>query len=101
MNILGSCERILKTPKPLALPILLKQLLILYCLSLPIEMVDALKWWTILIIIIIISILFGFDKIGSELGKFLIPYSLFLIPYSFCFYLNLLFITTVIFWSHL
>lgn len=93
MNILGSCERILKTPKPLALPILLKQLLILYCLSLPIEMVDALKWWTIPIIIIIISILFGFDKIGSELGKFLIPYSLFLLLlfkspfYNYCHFL--------------
>ena len=67
VNILGGCERILKTPTPLALPILLKQLLILYCLSLPIEMVDTLKWWTVPIIIVITSILFGIEEIGSEL----------------------------------
>ena len=67
VNILGGCERILKTPTPLALPILLKQLLILYCLSLPIEMVNTLKWWTVPIIIVITSILFGIEEIGSEL----------------------------------
>lgn len=67
VNILGGCERILKTPTPLALPILLKQLLILYCLSLPIEMVDTLKWWTVPIIIVITLILFGIEEIGSEL----------------------------------
>lgn len=67
VNILGGCERILKTPTPLALSIFLKQLLILYCLSLPIEMVDVLKWWTVPVVIVITSILFGIDEIGSEL----------------------------------
>lgn len=67
VNILGGCERILKTPTPLALPILLKQLLILYCLSLPIEMVDTLKWLTVPIIVVITSILFGIEEISSEL----------------------------------
>ncbi|NJP22599.1 MAG: hypothetical protein HC763_30405 [Hydrococcus sp. CRU_1_1] len=32
INILGGCERILKTPAPLAYSIFLKQMLIIYCL---------------------------------------------------------------------
>ncbi len=67
VDTLGGCERILKTPTPLAISILLKQLLILYCLSLPIEMVDTLKWWTVPTIAVITLILFGIEDIGSEL----------------------------------
>ncbi len=67
VDILGGCERILKTPTPLAISILLKQLLVLYFLSLPIEMVDSLKWWTVPVIAVISIVLFGIEDIGSEL----------------------------------
>ena len=46
---LGTCERILKTPMPLAYAIHLKQLLLLYCFLLPFQIVDDLHWWTGLI----------------------------------------------------
>jgi putative membrane protein len=44
VDILGGCERILKTPIPLAYAIHLKQLLLLYCLLLPFQMVAQLGW---------------------------------------------------------
>lgn len=64
---MGGCERILKTPTPLAISILLKQMLVLYFLSLPIEMIETLKWWTVPAIAIISLIFFGIEDIGSEL----------------------------------
>src|SRR3569832_1484794 len=42
VDVLGSCERILKTPIPLAYAIHLKQMLLIYCLSLPLPMVSDL-----------------------------------------------------------
>lgn len=43
VDVAGICERILKTPIPLAYSIHLKQLLMIYCLSLPFQMVAELQ----------------------------------------------------------
>lgn len=67
VNILGGCERILKTPAPLAYSIFLKQLLIIYCLVFPIGLVNSLNWWTAPITTLMSLILFGIEEIGSEL----------------------------------
>lgn len=67
VDILGGCERILKTPMPLIYSIYLKQLLVIYCLVLPIELVSGLDWWTIPVTAFISFILFGLEEIGSEL----------------------------------
>jgi putative membrane protein len=67
VNVLGGCERILKTPIPLAYSIHLKQLLLLYCLALPFQMVDALEWWTALIVALISFAVFGIEAIGIEI----------------------------------
>ncbi len=64
---LGSCERILKTPMPLAYAIHLKQLLLLYCLLLPFQMVESLGWWTGLISALVSFTLFGIEAIGLEI----------------------------------
>ncbi|MEA5599103.1 bestrophin family protein [Rivularia sp. UHCC 0363] len=64
---LGACERILKTPIPLAYTIHLKQLLILYCLLLPFQLVDSLGWMTGIITAIISFTLFGIEAIGLEI----------------------------------
>jgi ion channel-forming bestrophin family protein len=64
---LGGCERILKTPMPLAYAIHLKQLLLLYCLSLPFQMVGNLVWWTCPVVILISFTLFGIEEIGIEI----------------------------------
>lgn len=67
VDILGGCERILKTPAPIAYSLFLKQLLIIYCLILPIELVVHFHFWTIFIMAAFSFILFGIEEIGSEL----------------------------------
>lgn len=64
---LGACERILKTPIPLAYAIHLKQLLLIYCLSLPFQMVKDLTWWTGIAVALISFTLFGIEEIGIEI----------------------------------
>lgn len=64
---LGACERILKTPMPLAYSIHLKQLLLLYCVLLPFQMVESLGWWTGLITGLVSFTLFGIEAIGLEI----------------------------------
>ncbi|MDZ8189645.1 MAG: bestrophin family ion channel [Nostoc sp. ChiSLP02] len=64
---LGACERILKTPMPLAYAIHLKQLLVLYCLLLPFQIVSSLGWWTGLISALVGFTLFGIEAIGLEI----------------------------------
>lgn len=64
---LGACERILRTPMPLAYAIHLKQLLSLYCLLLPFQMVQSLGWWTGLISALVSFTLFGIEAIGLEI----------------------------------
>lgn len=67
VNSLGGCERILKTPIPLAYAIHLKQLLLLYCLTLPFQFVDSLSWWTGIVTALISFSLFGIEEIGIEI----------------------------------
>ncbi len=67
VDALGACERILKTPIPLAYAIHLKQLLLLYSLTLPFQMVGELGWWTGITAAIISFTLFGIEEIGIEI----------------------------------
>lgn len=67
VDCLGGCERILKTPMPLAYSIHLKQLILLYCLSLPFQMVGSLQWWTGPVVALISFTLFGIEEIGIEI----------------------------------
>jgi putative membrane protein len=67
VNVLGGCERILKTPIPLAYAIHLKQLLLLYCLALPLQMVSTLGWWTAIAVGLISFAVFGIEQIGIEI----------------------------------
>ena len=67
VNLLGGCERILKTPIPLAYSIHLKQLLLIYCLSLPFPMVNELEAWTGLVVALVSFTVFGIEEIGIEI----------------------------------
>uniref|UniRef100_A0A0C1QRK9 Bestrophin n=1 Tax=Tolypothrix bouteillei VB521301 TaxID=1479485 RepID=A0A0C1QRK9_9CYAN len=67
VDSLGASERILKTPIPLAYAIHLKQLLLLYCLLLPFQLVESLGWWTGIIAALISFTLFGIEAIGIEI----------------------------------
>lgn len=67
VDCLGSCERILKTPIPLAYAIHLKQLLLIYCFILPFQYVKDLGWWTVPLVAIVSFTLFGIEEIGIEI----------------------------------
>ncbi|MEB3290499.1 MAG: bestrophin family ion channel [Leptolyngbya sp.] len=67
VDTLGGCERILKTPMPLAYSIHLKQLLMLYCLALPFQMVASVGWGTPFLVGLISFAVFGIEAIGLEI----------------------------------
>ena len=67
VDVLGGCERILKTPMPVAYSIHLKQLLLIYCLTLPFQLVTELAWWTAPIVSVISFTVFGIEQIGIEI----------------------------------
>ncbi|MBD1872369.1 hypothetical protein H6F75_02645 [Nodosilinea sp. FACHB-131] len=67
VDALGGCERILKTPMPVAYSIHLKQLLMLYCLALPFQMVDSVGWATPFLVGLISFAVFGIEEIGIEI----------------------------------
>lgn len=67
VDSLGICERILKTPIPLAYAIHLKQLLLIYCLLLPFQLIGEISYWTGPIVALISFTLFGIEEIGIEI----------------------------------
>ncbi|MBP5973399.1 hypothetical protein HW132_11795 [Brasilonema sp. CT11] len=69
VDILGGCERILKTPMPLVYSIVLKQLLLVFCIVLPLEIVSDLHWWTGIVTAFISFILLSIEEIGSEIEE--------------------------------
>jgi ion channel-forming bestrophin family protein len=67
VDCLGACERILKTPIPMAYAIHLKQLLLLYCLLLPFQLVGEVGWLTGPLVSLVSFTLFGIEEIGIEI----------------------------------
>lgn len=67
VGAVGSCERILKTPIPLAYAIHLKQLLLIYCLFLPFQTVKDLGWMAVPVVTIVSFTLLGIEEIGVEI----------------------------------
>ncbi|MBN3872205.1 MAG: bestrophin family ion channel [Nostoc sp.] len=69
VDILGGCERILKTPLPLIYTIKLRQLLLIFCLILPLEIVSLLNWWTGIAMAFVSFTLLSIEQIGSEIEE--------------------------------
>lgn len=67
IEMVGGCERILKTPIPNSYSIHLKQLLLIYCLVLPFQYVDQINWWTIPFVAIVSYIVYGIEAIALEI----------------------------------
>jgi ion channel-forming bestrophin family protein len=67
VDMLGACERILRTPMPMAYAIHLRQLLFIYCLLLPFQVVEELHWWTAPATALVSFTLFGIEAIGVEI----------------------------------
>lgn len=61
------CDRIRKTPIPLAYAIYLKRLLLIYCFILPFQLVNDLNWWAIPVATLLSFVLFGVEEIGNQI----------------------------------
>lgn len=64
---LATCERIIQTPVPLAYVIYLKQLIVLYCLALPLALKPELGWAVVAITGIVAFILMGVEELAREI----------------------------------
>lgn len=69
VDILGGCERILKTPLPLIYHLKLKQLVVIYCLVLPLDIVNDLIWWTGPVTAFVSFTLLSIEQIGAEIEE--------------------------------
>lgn len=67
VDVLGICERIQKTPIPIAYTIHLKQILLVYCVFLPFQLVDAFGWVTGLATMMVTFVLLGIEEIAEEI----------------------------------
>jgi ion channel-forming bestrophin family protein len=66
-DVIGGCQRIINTPIPLAYSIHIKQLILLYCFSIPFQFVSQTGWWTPPLTLIICIALMGIEEIGLEI----------------------------------
>jgi putative membrane protein len=69
VDILGACERILKTPVPLIYTITLKILLFVYFLIVPLGLVESLGWETGPAMAFISLMFLTINEIGSEIEE--------------------------------
>ncbi len=67
VDVLGICERIQKTPIPVAYSIHLKQILLVYSIFLPFQLVDAFGWMTGLATTMVTFVLLGIEEIAEEI----------------------------------
>lgn len=63
----GACERIRSTPAPYGYVVHLRRALIVYCLTLPLALIQRFGWETIVATLIISYILFGVEELGVEI----------------------------------
>jgi ion channel-forming bestrophin family protein len=66
-DVIGGCQRIINTPIPLAYSIHIKQLILLYCLSVPFQFVGQVGVWTPILTFVICFALMGIEEIGLEI----------------------------------
>lgn len=64
---MGGLDRIRRTPMPYAYVVHLKSLLFIFMLTLPIGIVDAIGWYTPLVVAITTFGLYGIEEIGVEI----------------------------------
>ncbi|MBS0260587.1 MAG: hypothetical protein JSS02_01420 [Planctomycetes bacterium] len=62
----GGCEKIQKTPLPFVYVVMIKQLILVYLLTLPIAVCDHCGWWSPVLVAIVSLGLFGMEEAGVE-----------------------------------
>jgi putative membrane protein len=63
----GGCEKIQKTPLPFAYVVMIKQLIVVYLLTLPIVLCERCGWWSPLLMTVIALGLFGMEEASVEI----------------------------------
>lgn len=63
----GACDRIVQTPMPFAYSIHLRQLVVIYCLMIPFQVVKDLGWLTVFATAFMSFTLLGIEEIGLEI----------------------------------
>ena len=62
----GGCERIQKTPLPFVYVAMIKQLVLVYLLTLPLVLFDRCGWWSPLMVAVVALGLFGMEEASVE-----------------------------------
>ncbi len=62
----GACEKIRKTPMPFVYVVMIKQLILVYLLTLPFAVGDDCGWWSPVVMAIVSLGLFGMEEAGVE-----------------------------------
>jgi putative membrane protein len=63
----GGCERIVNTPIPFAYAHHIKGFLTLFCVTVPLALLDSMQWYTPVAAAVVAFALFGIDEIGVEI----------------------------------
>jgi putative membrane protein len=66
-NIVGSCERIRKTPIPYSYSSFIKRMIFLYVITLPLGLIEDLKWATIPIVLFVFYAFASLELIAEEI----------------------------------
>ncbi len=66
-GVLAACERIRFTPLPFSYTVLLHRTAYLFCLLLPLGLVDLMGWMTPVLAAVVAYTFFGLDALGDEL----------------------------------
>ncbi|HWC88853.1 MAG TPA: bestrophin family ion channel [Pirellulales bacterium] len=69
LDHLGGCERIQKTPLPLAYAVKIRRFIFLFLISLPFALIARVGWLTPLLTMLIAYPILALDEIGSELQQ--------------------------------
>jgi len=67
VDVMGACERILKTPLPFPYVIHLRRSVVIYCLTLPFALVATYGWLTPIVCLVIAFFLLGIEDIAMEI----------------------------------
>ena len=67
VDILGACERILKTPIPYSYSMFMKKFIFVYVITLPLGFVSTFAWWTIPMVMVVFYVLVSVELIAEEI----------------------------------
>ncbi|HEV3343851.1 MAG TPA: bestrophin family ion channel [Pirellulales bacterium] len=69
LDHIGGCERIRKTPLPLAYAVKIRQFIVVFLLALPFGLIARIGWLTPLVTILVAYPILALDEIGAELQQ--------------------------------